>query len=57
MGLLVPMGAVFLAMLVGYGLMEFVGVLWQRVTRPVWRVPCPPAPGGHGRIHRSGVHH
>ncbi|MEU3020299.1 YjiH family protein [Nocardiopsis sp. NPDC007018] len=38
-GLLVPVGAVFLAMLVGYGLMEFVGVLLQRVMRPVWRVP------------------
>ncbi len=38
-GLLVPVGAVFLAMLVGYGLMEFVGVLLQRVMRPVWRTP------------------
>ncbi|MFE9243491.1 YjiH family protein [Nocardiopsis sp. NPDC006938] len=38
-GLLVPVGAVFLAMLMGYGLMEFVGVLLQRVMRPVWRVP------------------
>ncbi|MBQ1082037.1 MULTISPECIES: YjiH family protein [unclassified Nocardiopsis] len=38
-GLLVPVGAIFLAMLVGYGLMEFVGVLLQRVMRPVWRTP------------------
>jgi nucleoside recognition membrane protein YjiH len=38
-GLLVPIGAVFLAMLVGYGLMEFVGVLLQRVMRPLWRTP------------------
>jgi len=38
-GLLVPIGAVFLAMLVGYGLLEFVGVLVQPVMRPVWRAP------------------
>lgn len=38
-GLIVPIGAIFLAMLVGYGLMEFVGVLVQPVMRPVWRTP------------------
>ena len=38
-GLLVPIGAVFLALLVGYGLLEFVGVLVQPVMRPVWRTP------------------
>jgi nucleoside recognition membrane protein YjiH len=38
-GLLVPIGAVFLALLVGYGLMEYVGVLLQRVMRPVWKTP------------------
>lgn len=38
-GLLVPVGAVFLALLVGYGLMDFVGVLLQRIMRPVWRTP------------------
>lgn len=38
-GLLVPVGAVFLALLVGYGLLEFVGVLVQPVMRPVWRTP------------------
>jgi len=38
-GLLVPIGAVFLALLVGYGLLEFVGVLLQPVMRPVWRTP------------------
>lgn len=37
--LLVPIGAVFLAMLVGYGLMEWVGVLAQPVMRPVFRTP------------------
>ena len=38
-GLIVPVGAVFLALLVGYGLMEFVGVIVQPVMRPVFRTP------------------
>ncbi|MFJ2618925.1 YjiH family protein [Glutamicibacter sp. NPDC087344] len=38
-GMVVPIGAVFLALLVGYGLMEYVGVLVQPVMRPVWRTP------------------
>lgn len=38
-GLLVPIGAVFLALLVGYGLLEYVGVMVQSVMRPVWRTP------------------
>ncbi|WP_306271338.1 hypothetical protein [Ornithinimicrobium faecis] len=38
-GLLVPIGAVFLALLVGYGLMEFVGVLVQPMMRPVFKTP------------------
>jgi len=38
-GLLVPIGAVFLALLVGYGLLEFVGVLLQPAMRPVFRTP------------------
>ena len=38
-GLLVPIGAVFLALLVGYGLLEYVGVLVQPIMRPVWRTP------------------
>ncbi|MFC4003799.1 YjiH family protein [Prauserella oleivorans] len=38
-GLLVPIGAVFLALLVGYGLLEFVGVLLRPVMRPVWKTP------------------
>ncbi len=37
--LLVPIGAVFLALLVGYGLLEFVGVLVQPVMRPIWKTP------------------
>ncbi|WIM72624.1 YjiH family protein [Corynebacterium suedekumii] len=38
-GLLVPIGAVFLAFLVGFGLMEFVGVLMQPFMRPVFKTP------------------
>lgn len=38
-GVLVPVGAVFLALLVGYGLLEFIGVLMQPIMRPIWRTP------------------
>lgn len=38
-GILVPIGSIFLAMLVGYGLLEFIGVLMERVMRPVWKTP------------------
>jgi nucleoside recognition membrane protein YjiH len=38
-GVLVPIGSVFLALLVGYGLLEFFGVLLQPIMRPVWKTP------------------
>lgn len=38
-GVLVPIGSVFLALLVGYGLLEFLGVLLQPIMRPVWKTP------------------
>ena len=38
-GLIVPIGALALAFLIGYGLLEFTGVLVQPVMRPVWRTP------------------
>lgn len=38
-GLIVPIGAVFLALLIGYGLLELCGVLLQPVMRPIWRTP------------------
>ncbi len=38
-GLIVPIGAVFLAFLVGYGLLEFIGVLMQPIMRPIWKTP------------------
>jgi nucleoside recognition membrane protein YjiH len=38
-GLIVPIGSVFLAFLVGYGLLEFIGVIMQPVMKPIWRTP------------------
>lgn len=36
-GIIVPIGAIFLAFLVDYGLLEFVGILMQPVMKPVWK--------------------
>ncbi|MDN7132331.1 hypothetical protein JNO04_08190 [Halomonas sp. MC140] len=38
-GLIVPIGAIFLALLISYGLLELIGVLVQPVMRPIWRTP------------------
>ncbi|WP_233191826.1 MULTISPECIES: YjiH family protein [unclassified Sporosarcina] len=38
-GVLIPIGAIFLALLVGYGLLEFIGILMQSIMRPVWKTP------------------
>ncbi|KXG78681.1 hypothetical protein AN618_00190 [Fervidicola ferrireducens] len=38
-GLIVPIGSVFLAFLVGYGLMEFVGTFLRPVMRLIWKTP------------------
>ncbi|OQS36359.1 YjiH family protein [Chromobacterium haemolyticum] len=43
-GLIVPLGAAALAFLIGFGLLELVGVLMQPVMRPIWRTP------GHSAI-------
>ncbi|WP_431030537.1 YjiH family protein [Lysinibacillus sp. LZ02] len=37
--LLVPIGGVFLAFLVGYGLLEFIGVFMQPIMRPLFKTP------------------
>ena len=37
--ILVPVGAVFLAFLINYGLMEFIGVFMKPVMRPIWKTP------------------
>lgn len=36
---IVPIGSVFLAFLVSYGLMEFIGVLMRPVMYPLWKTP------------------
>jgi nucleoside recognition membrane protein YjiH len=38
-GLIVPIGALALGFLVGFGLLELTGVLVDRIMRPVWRTP------------------
>ena len=38
-GLIVPIGAIFLAFLINYGLLEFIGVLLQPVMKPIWKTP------------------
>lgn len=38
-GILVPIGSVFLAFIVGYGLLELIGVLLRPIMRPIWRTP------------------
>lgn len=43
-GLIIPLGALALAFLVGFGLLETVGVLMQPIMRPIWRTP------GHSAI-------
>lgn len=37
--MLVPVGAVFLAFLINYGLMEFIGVFMRPVMRRIWKTP------------------
>ena len=36
---LVPVGAVFLAFIMYYGLMEFIGVFMKPIMRPIWKTP------------------
>lgn len=38
-GIIVPLGAIALAFLIGYGLLQFTGVLVQPIMRPIWRTP------------------
>ncbi|WP_068830817.1 YjiH family protein [Pseudomonas sp. BMS12] len=39
LALIVPLGSLALVFLIGYGLLELVGVLMQPVMRPIWRTP------------------
>lgn len=36
---IVPIGSIFLAFLVNYGLMEFIGIFMQPIMKPVWKTP------------------
>ncbi|MEC5209566.1 nucleoside recognition membrane protein YjiH [Psychrobacter sp. PL15] len=38
-GMIVPIGALILAFLVGFGLLEMVGVLMQPIMKPIWKTP------------------
>ncbi len=38
-GLVVPVGAIFLTFLIGFGLLEAIGVLMEPVMRPLFRTP------------------
>lgn len=38
-GLIVPIGAVFLAFLVGFGLLEFIGVIMKPIMQPIFKTP------------------
>lgn len=38
-GIIVPSGALALACLVGFGLLEMIGVLFEPIMRPIWKTP------------------
>ncbi|WP_201543676.1 YjiH family protein [Psychrobacter sp. H7-1] len=38
-GMIVPIGALILASLIGFGLLEMIGVLMQPIMKPIWRTP------------------
>ncbi|MGJ5712943.1 YjiH family protein [Staphylococcus auricularis] len=39
LSVLIPIGAVFLSLLVGYGLLEFIGVICRPIMRPIFKTP------------------
>ncbi|WZL73018.1 YjiH family protein [Clostridiaceae bacterium 35-E11] len=38
-GLLIPIGAIFLTFIIGYGFVDFIGVLMRPIMRPIWKTP------------------
>ncbi len=38
-GLIVPVGSLFLSFIIGYGLLEYVGVIMQPIMKIIWKVP------------------
>lgn len=39
LSVLIPVGAIALSLLVGYGLLEFIGVLMEPIMRPIFKTP------------------
>ena len=39
LSILIPVGAIALSLLVGYGLLEFVGVYMEPIMRPIFKTP------------------
>ncbi len=39
LSVLIPVGAIALSLLVGYGLLEFIGILMQPIMRPLFKTP------------------
>lgn len=37
--LFIPIGSIFLAFILSYGLLEFIGILFQKLTRPIFKTP------------------
>ncbi len=37
--IIVPLGSIFLTFIIGYGLLEFIGVLMRPIMRPIWKLP------------------
>lgn len=38
-GLLIPIGSIFLTFLIGYGFIDAIGILMRPVMRPIWKTP------------------
>ena len=36
---IVPVGSIFLSLIISYGLMEFVGVFMRPIMKPIWKTP------------------
>jgi len=39
LSVLIPVGAIALSFLVGYGVLEFIGLLMQPIMRPIFKTP------------------
>ena len=39
LSVLIPIGAIFLSFLIGFGLLEFIGVIFRPIMRPIFKTP------------------